>query len=79
MENKRPVSAQTIRGKIFPDSRSDSIVRRTIQRLRDALYHPRLPVDLIVTTSSGYQWNWQGEYKIFYRKDDIFLQDIIHV
>jgi hypothetical protein len=78
MENKRPVSAQTIREKIFPDSRSDSIVRRTIQRLRNALDHPRLPVDLILTTISGYQWNWPGEYKIFYRKDDIFLQDIIH-
>ncbi|MFY0544979.1 hypothetical protein [Brevibacillus sp. H7] len=78
MENKRPVSAQTIRENIFPDSRSESIVRRTIQRLRNALDHPRLPVDLILTTISGYQWNWPGEYKIFYRKDDIFLQDIIH-
>ncbi|WP_029099848.1 helix-turn-helix domain-containing protein [Brevibacillus thermoruber] len=78
MENKRPVSAQTIRENIFPDSRSESIVRRTIQRLRDALDHPRLPVDLILTTISGYQWNWPGEFTIFYRKDDIFLKDIIH-
>jgi tetratricopeptide (TPR) repeat protein len=78
MENKRPVSAQTIRERIFPDSRSDSIVRRTIQRLRDALAHPVLPGDLILTTMAGYQWNWPGEYKIFYRKEDIFLQDIIH-
>lgn len=78
MENKRPVSAQTIRENIFPDSRSESIVRRTIQRLRDALDHPRLPVDLILTTISGYQWNWPGEFTIFYRREDIFLTDIIH-
>lgn len=78
MESKRPLSTEAIRERIFPDSKSDSIVRRTIRRLREALARLYLPADLIVTTRSGYQWNWPGRYTIIYRKDDMFLQDILH-
>ncbi|WP_161605092.1 hypothetical protein [Brevibacillus massiliensis] len=32
MEQMRPVSRQTIKDRLFPDSRSDSVVRRTAWR-----------------------------------------------
>ncbi|MFM1655393.1 winged helix-turn-helix domain-containing protein [Brevibacillus sp. B_LB10_24] len=79
MEQMQPVSRQTIKDRLFPDSRSDSVVRRTVQRLREALRHSLLPDDLIQTTDFGYRWNWPGEFQIFYRKDDIFLADMIDV
>lgn len=78
MESKRAVTTQTIKESLFPDSKSDSIVRRTIHRLRrETLMHAFLPDYFIQTTNQGYQLNWPGTFKIFYRKDDIFLKEFL--
>jgi DNA-binding response OmpR family regulator len=77
MEQKQPVSSQIIREEVFPDSKSESIVRRTISRLRDTIGHSHIPRDFIHTTSTGYAFQWPADFQIFYRKDDLFLTDIL--
>jgi tetratricopeptide (TPR) repeat protein len=81
MEQNRPVSSHSIREDVFPDSRSESIVRRTISRLRDTLQYPRhtrFLDELIQTTPDGYLFQWEGDFQIFYRKEDLFLTDILN-
>ncbi|MED4785233.1 hypothetical protein [Brevibacillus choshinensis] len=77
MEQGKPVLSQTIRDEVFPDSKSDSIVRRTISRLRETIKHSYILGDLIQTTPTGYAFHWPEDFKIFYRKDDLFMSDIL--
>ncbi|MGG0940177.1 winged helix-turn-helix domain-containing protein [Brevibacillus centrosporus] len=77
MEQGKPVTSQMIREAVFPDSKSESIVRRTISRLRETIRQSCRMDELICTTPTGYSFHWPADFQIFYRKDDLFLTDIL--